>query len=273
MRRRSIGQGLRLGVVTGILVIWVFPIVWALVTSFKDRRDIFTIPPVLLFTPTLDNYILALTTRPILAHLRDSLIIAGLTTALALLLGVPGGYAFARLRFPLSRPLAFLLLALRMVPLLGFILPLFLLLTWLRWTDTYQGLVLANLSVTLVAATWLMITYFQDLPHELEEAAAVDGASRWQTFLWVMLPQARGGVAVTAVLTFVAVWNEFFFAVVLSGSRVRPITVGMYGFLQFDESLWGPLMATAVMAMGPVVLVTLLAQRHLVRGLTLGAVK
>ncbi|HEY8477861.1 MAG TPA: carbohydrate ABC transporter permease [Chloroflexota bacterium] len=268
--RRSVGLYL---VVLAILVVWVFPVVWALLTSFKERRDIFTLPPTVLFDPTLANYIMALTTRPVLAHLRDSLVIATAATLITLLVAVPGGYAYARLTFRFKRALAFLLLFMQMIPLLGLILPFFLLLTWLRWTDTYQGLVLVNLSVMIPTATWLMITYFQDLPREVEEAAAVDGATRWQTLTRVMIPQAAGGIAVAAILAFIWAWNEFVFAVVLSGSRVRPITVGMYGFLQFDEALWGPLMATGVMAMLPVVVVALLAQRHLIRGLTLGAVK
>jgi len=256
-----------------ILVVWTFPLVWVLVTSLKRRTDIFTAPPTIFFQPTLSNYIFALTARPVLSNLLDSLIIATAATLITLAVAVPAGYAYARLRFPLRRQLSFLVLFMQMMPLLGLIVPFFLILTWLRWTDTYHGLVLVNLSVMVPTATWLMITFFQDLPTEMEEAAALDGATRWQTFLQVMVPQAGGGAAVTATLAFLTAWNEFLFAVIISGSRVRPVTVGLYGFLQFEESLWGPLMATAVMAMGPVILVSILAQRHLIRGLTLGAVK
>jgi ABC-type glycerol-3-phosphate transport system permease component len=258
--------------VLAILAVWLFPVLWAVATSFKERSSIFTLPPRILFTPTIANYVTALTTRPILANLRDSFVIAAAATLIGLAVAIPGGYAYARLRFRFRHPLSFFLLFLQMIPLLGLILPFFLILTWLRWTDTYHGLVMINLSVVVPTATWLMITYFQDLPREVEEAARVDGATYWQTFTQVMLPQAAGGVAVTAIFTFQWVWNEFLFAVILSGSRVRPITVGMYGFLQFEESLWGPLMATAVMAMVPVIVVSLLVQRHIIRGLTLGAV-
>ncbi len=275
------GRGRRIGrppiglwlTLLAILLVWLLPIVWALATSFKERPDIFTLPPRVTFSPTLANYVSALTTRPILANLRDSLIIAVTATVIALAVAVPAGYAYARLEFRFKHQVSFFLLFMQMIPLLGLIVPFFLILTGLRWSDTYQGLVLINLGVMVPTATWLMITYFQDLPREVEEAAAVDGATRWQTFVQVVLPQAGGGVAVTAIFSYLWVWNEFLFAVILSGSRVRPITVGMYGFLQFEESLWGPLMATAVMAMAPVVVGALLVQRHIIRGLTLGAVK
>jgi ABC-type glycerol-3-phosphate transport system permease component len=256
-----------------VLAVWTFPLMWVVVTSLKHRLDIFTVPPKILFKPTLSNYVFALTARPVLLNLRDSLIIATGATLITLAVAIPAGYAYARLRFPLRRQLSFLVLFMQMMPLLGLIVPFFLTLTWLRWTDTYHGLILVNLSVMIPTATWLMITFFQDLPSEMEEAAAIDGASRWQTFLQVMVPQTAGGAAVTATLAFLTAWNEFLFAVILSGSRVRPVTVGLYGFLQFEESLWGPLMATAVMAMAPVVVVSILAQRHLIRGLTLGAMK
>lgn len=274
-RRHRIGRppiGLWLAL-AAVLVIWLVPMFWVLATSFKERPDIFTLPPKLVFVPTLANYVTALTTRPILANLRDSLIISIASTAIALVVAVPAGYAYARLAFRFKQQLSFFLLFMQMIPLLGLIVPFFLILTTLKWTDTYQGLVLINLAVMVPTATWLMITYFQDLPREVEEAAAVDGATRWQTFLQVMLPQAAGGVAVTAIFSYLWVWNEFLYAVILSGSKVKPITVAMYGFLQFEESLWGPLMATAVMAMAPVVVGSLLVQRHIIRGLTLGAVK
>lgn len=270
--RRWRALGLYL-VVALVLVVWLLPIAWATATAFKERPDIFTLPPKVIFQPTLANFTVALATRPILANLRDSVIISVLATAITLAVAVPGGYAYARLRFRFKEALSFFLLFMQMIPLIGLIVPFFLILTSLKWTDTYQGLVLVNLGVMIPSATWLMITYFQDLPREVEEAAAVDGATHWQTFTQVMLPQAVGGVAVVAIFAFQTVWNEFLFAVILSGSRVKPITVAMYGFLQFDENLWGPLMATAVLAMLPVVLVSLLAQRHILRGLTLGAVK
>ena len=276
-RRRRGKRWLSMGgyylVVVAVLFVWVFPVIWTFATSFKARIDIFTIPPTIFFLPTLDSYIFALTRRPVLAYLRDSFIIASIATALALVLAVPAGYAYARLRFRLRGRLSFFLLFMQMLPYLGLTVPFFVILSRLKWTDTYQGLVLVNLAVVIPTATWLMITYFQDLPREMEEAAAVDGATHWQTFLQVMLPQAYGGVAVAAIFTYLWVWNEFLFAVILSGSKVRPFTVGMYGFLQFEENLWGPLTATACMAMLPVIIVALLAQRHIIRGLTLGAVK
>ena len=270
VRWRSIGSYVAMMLV---LAIWTFPILWTLLTSLKERPDIFTLPPKLIFLPTLDNYVFTLTTRPIPKYLMDSFIIAAAATLLALAVSVPAGYALARLRFRHRRQLGFFILFMQMIPLLGLIVPFFVMFTRLNLADTYLALVLANLAVVVPISVWLMITYFEELPREMEEAAAVDGAGHWQTFMWVMIPQAAGGMAVTAVFAFMGVWNEFLFAVILSGSRVKTITVGLWGFVQYEETLWGPMMAAAVMAIVPVATISLLAQRRIIRGLTLGAVK
>ena len=130
-----------------------------------------------------------------------------------------------------------------------------------------------HLTLTLPFSIWLMITYFQDIPVELEESAAIDGASPFLTFMKVILPTAWGGVAVTAIFAFIESWNEFLYAAVLTGSDTKTVPVAIFGFLAAEESRWGPFTATGVMIMAPVIIVALFAQRNIIQGMTLGATK
>jgi multiple sugar transport system permease protein len=139
--------------------------------------------------------------------------------------------------------------------------------------DTHLGLIIAHLGTNLSMIVWLMRGFFRDLPRELQDAAQMDGASRWQTFYWIMLPIARPGIAAAAILTFLFSWNEFLFSLVLGGSSVTTIPVGLYKFIGYQQIDWGKLSAGAVIMIAPVILFVLLVQRQLIRGLTFGAVK
>jgi multiple sugar transport system permease protein len=141
------------------------------------------------------------------------------------------------------------------------------------WLDTYHGMTLVYLSAALPFAIWLMVSYFEDIPREMEEAALLDRAGRMRALLYVILPQARGGIAVTTVFVFLNAWNEFLFAVVLAGNTVRPVTVAMFNFISIEQTQWARLAAASIIAMAPVILIGLFAQRHIVKGLTVGAVK
>ncbi|MDR7419984.1 MAG: carbohydrate ABC transporter permease [Armatimonadota bacterium] len=259
-----------LGLATAV---WTIPVLWVGVTSIKRRTDIFTLPPKLSFQPTLEHYLTALSTIDIPRSIVNSLIVAMLTTVMTLIITVPAGYAYARLRFRLRDMLFFYTLFTQMAPPVGFLIPFFLALSRLRLLDTYPGILLIYLTITVPFAIWLMTTYFLDIPQELEEAALVDGCSRWRAFVGVVLPQALGGVAVTAILSFINAWNEFVYASVLTGARVRMAPVAIFGFLTAEETLWGPFAATAMMIMAPVIIVAFATQRHIVKGLTLGALK
>lgn len=276
MRRvtvRILWDGLTYSVLLVAILIWAFPVLWVILTSLKPRTEIFTVPPTILFRPTLEHYAEALRTHGIVPSIRNSLVIACLGTSLALLVAVPAGYAYGRLRFRLRAHLAFYTLFTQMAPPIGMVIPYFLVLNRLRMLDTYVGMVTIYLTFTVPFSVWLMITYFQDLPPELEEAAAVDGASRLTTFLRIMVPQVRGGIAVAAIFAFIDSWNEFLYAVVLTGTTTRTATVAIFSFLAAEESRWGPFTATGVMIMAPVILVALVAQRHILKGLSLGAIK
>jgi multiple sugar transport system permease protein len=283
VRPRAAGRLAAYALLGAALVVWALPVVWVVVTSFKPHTAIFSSPPTLVFPPTLEHYqrvlgiragrFLEPTAERIVPSIGNSLAVTLLTTLVTLVAAVPAGYAYARLRFRGRGPLAFYTLFTQMAPPIGLIIPYFFVLNRLRLMDTYTGLVAVYLTFTLPFSIWLMITYFEELPRELEEAAAVDGAGRWTAFWSIVLPQARGGIAVTAVFAFINAWNEFLYAAVLSGTATRTAPVALFGFVSTEEHLWGPFTATGTMIMGPVILVALVAQRQIVHGLTFGAIR
>ena len=266
---------LLLWLAAGVLVlVWVFPVLWGLLTSFKTERDVLAYPPKFIFEPTLANYREVLFgTSSILPNLWSSIVVATASTVLTMLIAVPAAYALARLRFPGKKSSGFYVLATQMLPPVGLIIPYYLALQKLGLLDSYSGLTTIYLTFSLPFAVWLMVSYFEDVPYEMEEAALLDRAGRLRTLWYVILPQVRGGIAVTAVFVFLNAWNEFLFAVVLGGSNVRPVTVAMFNFISVEQTQWARLAAAAMLAMAPVIVIGLAAQRHIVKGLTVGAVK
>ncbi len=256
------------------LLIWAFPVLWSLLNSLKTEQGVLTYPPQLVFSPTLDAYRDVLFgSSSILPNLWSSFVISIGTTVITMILAVPAAYALARLRLPGKRFAGFYVLATQMLPPVGIIVPYFLVLRKLGWIDTYQGIILIYLSFSLPFAIWLLVSYFEDIPFEMEEAAALDGASRLKTLWRIIIPQVQGGVAVTIIFVFLNAWNEFLFVVVLSGNTVRPVTVAMFNFVSVEQTQWTRLAAVSVITMLPVIVLGVLAQKHIVKGLTVGAVK
>jgi ABC-type glycerol-3-phosphate transport system permease component len=257
-----------------ILAIWAFPIFWAIVVSFKSETEVLAYPPSVVFEPTLQNYRDALFGGiSITSSFITSFIVSGVTTLLTVLLAVPTAYAFARLRLPAKRTIGFYTLVTQMIPPVGLVIPYFLILNRVGWLDSYQGMITVYLTFSLPFAIWLMVSYMEDIPREMEEAAFLDKASRLQALWHIILPQVRGGIAVTVIFVFLNAWNEFLFAVQLGGNTVRPVTVAMYNFVSVEQTLWAKLSAAALIAMLPVVIIGIAAQKQIVKGLTVGAVK
>jgi multiple sugar transport system permease protein len=262
------------GASLAFLAAWVFPILWSVLNSLKTEQDILAYPPKLVFAPTLDAYRDVLFgPASILPNLVSSLVIAAGTTVLTMVMAIPAAYALARLKLPGKRFAGFAVLAAQMLPPVGIIIPYFLILRNVGWLDTYQGIILIYLSFSLPFAVWLLVSYFEDIPVEMEEAAYIDGATRLRTLWRIIIPQVRGGIAVTVVFVFLNAWNEFLFAVVLSGNTVRPVTIAIFNFVSVEQTLWAKLAAASVLAMLPVIVLGLVAQKHIVKGLTVGAVK
>ena len=274
MSGRRIRTLLLVGMAALLLAVWAFPVLWALLTSFKTERDVLAYPPTFIFEPTLRNYRDVLFgSASILPNLLSSTIVAGASTLLTLVLAIPAAYALARLELPGKRASGFYVLATQMLPPVGLIIPYYLMLQKVGGLDTYAGLIAIYLTFSLPFAIWLMVSYFEDIPREMEEAALLDRAGRLRALWYVILPQVRGGIAVTTIFVFLNAWNEFLFAVVLGGNRVRPVTVAMFNFISVEQTLWAKLAAGSMLAMAPVILLGLIAQKHIVKGLTVGAVK
>jgi ABC-type glycerol-3-phosphate transport system permease component len=263
-----------LAVAVLMMLVWTFPVLWGVLTSLKTERDVLAYPPTVVFEPTLGNYrdvLFGATT--ILPNLVSSVIVSGLTTLLTMLFAIPAAYALSRLKLPFARTAGFYVLATQMLPPVGLVIPYFLILRKIGWTDTYQGLVLVYLTFALPFAIWLLVSYFEEIPREMEEAALLDRAGRLRALWYVILPQAKGGIAVTLIFVFLNSWNEFLFAVVLGGNTVRTVTVAMFNFISLEQTQWARLAAAAMVGMAPVIALGLIAQKHIVKGLTVGAVK
>jgi len=254
------------------LIIVIVPYLWILLTAFKRQVDATAVPPVLFSPISLKSWEkLAAGNFP--GSLVSSVIITVGTTVATLVIGVPAGYAFARGRFLGRRFLGGWLLFSRMMPPVIFIIPLFLFFHQLRLINTYQGLILAYMSGLLPFTVWMCASYFEDIPIEIEEAARVDGASRTRAFLTVVLPLAMPGVLTVGVLIAIAAWSEYFIPFLLGGFGTTPATVGLVNYVGADVIDWGAMAAASLTLVMPVLVLTLIAQRGLLRGLSAGAVK
>lgn len=258
----------------------VLALVWALLplylivtTSFKLGRDAFAMPPKWLFTPTVEHYVKVFTESRFVDTYWNSLVISFGSVAVALAVGLPAAYALTRYRFRGRQLVTQLFLASRIFPQIAILIPLFVVWSALGLRDTYLGLTVAYVFLNLAMVIWMLRGFLLDFPLELEEAAWVDGASRFTAFRRVILPLIAPGVAATAVLGLIFSWNEFLFALALSARRARPVTVTVYNFLHFEEVQWGELHAAGTLVMLPVLVFALLVQRYIVRGLVSGALK
>ncbi len=278
MRRRSPGRrSLTVLLLAVALVFFLFPVVWMFLTSFKNEAEFFSYPPV--FIPksfSLVNYLNAMRFPPDgrggLQGVRDSLIISIGSMAVSVLIGASAAYSFARFRTG-GRNLSFWVLSTRMFPPVASALPLFLLFRWLHLLDTHLALIIANTVFNLPFVIWLLKGFFEDLPVELEEAALIDGASVFGVFRRIALPLVAPGLVATALFSFIFTWNEFMFALLFTRRGVRTLTIIVPSLVGGHEILWGEIAAVGMVAIIPSVVLALLLQRYLVRGLTLGAVK
>jgi multiple sugar transport system permease protein len=260
----------------GLLVVFlaaVFPFYWMISTSLKLPAQIFTDPPTFIFTPTLQHYQEALFRYNVWQNLLNSLIVTGAVTALAVLLGTPAAYAIARFEFRLKRDLWFWIITHRMISPIVMAVPFFFIARQLGLLNTYWVLILIHLTFTLPIVIWICADQFRTVPKELDEAALADGAGHFTTFFRIVLPLAAPGVVVSAILVFIFSWNELLYALVLTRTATQTAPVVATTFLSGYELPWGRIMATSTLIVLPVVIFGLAISRHIVRGLTMGAVK
>jgi multiple sugar transport system permease protein len=259
-----------------VMLLWTaIPFYWMMVTSLKHDKEIYGYEATLIpQNPTLSNYVTILRDTPYLIFLRNSTVVAVGSTVISLVVACLGAYAIARLNFPGRALLARLLVCTYLVPASLLFIPLFAIMSALRFTDTLHGLTIAYLSGDVPFCTWLLMGYFKSVPAELEEAALVDGCNRITALIRVVLPVSLPALVVVTFFCFTRAWNEFLYAYVFTSTNAaKTITTGLVNFMSADVFFWGPLMASTILSALPPVVMFLIFQRWVVKGLTLGAVK
>lgn len=249
---------------------FIFVFVWMVLASLKTQLQNTAIPPLLVFEPTLENYRQVFMRTPIVQYFNNSLIVALGSTGLGLLLGLPAAFSIALFR---QHGLALAVLSSRIMPGMSYLVPWFILFSALQLIGSHLAVILSHLTVTMPLIIWILIGFFEDLPRELFDAARIDGCSIYGAFYRVALPLALPGVIVSGILSFIFSWNNFMLSLILGGSGVRTLPVAVYNFIGDTQIDWGGLNATATTVTLPVVFFVLIVQRHVVKGLTLGAVK
>ena len=269
---RGLGLALRYLAAVVALIVFLFPIYWLFGMSLKTAEEIFAYPPV--WWPSavrFENY-LVLFRDGDAKTIGNSLVIATISTVLAMFFGTLCAYSIARFRTG-GDNLAMWVLSNRMLPPIVIVFPVFLLYVKLGLVDTYLGLIILYTAFNLPYVIWMMRGYIQDIPLELEESALVDGCTRWRVFRKVVLPMARSGIFATAVFTFVFAWNEFLFALVLARSEVTTFPVQVTHYLGGQSNFYSKIAAMSVLGTVPIFIAVAMLQRYLVRGISLGAVK
>jgi len=264
-------------VIAVALVYTVFPVLWLLLNSFKTRLDLFAVPPIWLPEDlTLYNYVQTFIERPFLLYMLNSVLVALATTAFSLVIGTLAGYALSRFAYPrgVKRHLSFWILSTRMMPPIVTIVPLYLFFSFLGLLNTKAALVIAYTGFNLPFVVWMMKSYFADIPADLEESAMVDGDTRLGAFFRVILPLARPGLAATAIFCLILSWNELLFALIITETTAsNTLPIGIAGRITQYKTEWGEISAAGFAACVPIIVFAFVVQRHLVRGLSFGAVK
>jgi multiple sugar transport system permease protein len=250
------------------------PFLWFALTSWKTTNQITAIPPEIIPTFHWDFYRSALEQHGLLRYIGNSVVVAGATTFISIAIASATAYALARFKLGWLRAYLMLLLMISMFPQIAIAGPVWRILNYLDWLNTYQGIVAAYISLSLPFAIWILTTFFKELPYEIEEAALIDGCTRLQALRKVMIPLAAPGLFTAAILVFIQAWNEFFFAlIILTYPARQTLPVGIALFPGEYTMPWGEIAAASTVATLPLIVLTLICQRRIVQGLSAGAVK
>jgi len=270
MKRRTLVSILRGVAIAAIVVVFLGPIVWMLLASFKLNVDIYDAAKTFFFHPTMINYINVFGKANYLLFIKNSFIIAAVSTGLSLVLGVPAAYAMAR--FAMRKSANLVLLA-RVVPGISLLVPWYYVFASLKLTGGFTVLILAHMFVGLPLIVFIMMSFFEQLPEDLEEAGQVDGLTPIGAFWHITLPLSAPGVATSTILSFIFSWNNFMFALALSQARTQTLPVAIFGFISYSSIDWGGLMAASAIVTTPIMLIALFTQKYIVTGFTAGATK
>jgi multiple sugar transport system permease protein len=261
-----------------------FPVLWIILTAFKTHHDALSIPPKLFFTPTLENFISVFSRTYIKGQQAvdtgfdlfffNSIFVAGTSVLLALIIGTMAAYAFSRYPLKGNDTYLFIILTTRMLPPIVVIIPIFLMFRISGLSGTYIGIILLYTAFNLPFTVWMMKSFFDELSTDVEDAARIDGSSERRVFFKICMPQVKAGIAATAVFGLILTWNEFLFALLLTGVETRTVPVGMAQTIGGDIGVrWGLLAAIETLFLIPVFVVTFALQQHLLRGVTFGTIK
>ena len=279
----SLEKILRSVAITLVLIFFLFPIAWIFLMSLQTNETILRIPPSIAFTPIIDNYTALITGQlrtaagslqlNFMQNMFNSVLLSVCSVALSLVLGVPAAYAFARFKFRLGEDISFTLLSFRFAPALLVLLPLSLYFKTLGLTNTYIGLIWVYQLICLPLILWIVRGYFEDISPDIEYAYRIAGNSWWKTFFKISIPLAKPGIAAAGLLAFIFAWNNFVFALILASADKQPVTVGALAFVTASGIQYGQIAAAIIISITPTLALALYAQRYLVEGLSMGAVK
>ncbi|WP_293853671.1 carbohydrate ABC transporter permease [uncultured Alsobacter sp.] len=258
------------GCLAALLLFFLFPLAWMVLTSLKTNVQAMAYPPLWVFAPTIKNYIDVFANNPFFQYMVNSTIVAVSAVGVSLLLGLPAAYSMARYR---QTKLGLTILVVKILPGIVYLVPLFVIYRQLGLINTLWGVALAHIIVVLPLVIWIMVGFFEDIPRELEEAALIDGCTRAGIFLRIVLPLSKPGIVAATILGFIASWNNFIFALILGGKNTVTLPMAVYSFVSFEDVNWGGLTAAATVITLPILALSLVVQKHLAGGLTIGAVK
>jgi multiple sugar transport system permease protein len=275
MKRKTRSKVIVIFLTAAVVSLLLFPFFVMISTMLKSGKEVYSIPPYWIpKKPAFSNFVRVWGQYPFAIYFLNSFIIAGGTTVLTTVLSVPAAYATSRLRFVGRKFLLYMFLVVQMFSPIVVVISLFKIMARLGLLDTYLGLILVNTVFTLAFTTWMLNGYFRTIPIEIEEAALIDGCTRFQTIFRIMIPIAAPGLVTTMIYSFIAAWNEFMFALTLvQSSRRMPLTLGLYNFVGRFNIQWEYLTATAFLAIIPIIVLFLVIERELVAGIAGGAVK
>jgi multiple sugar transport system permease protein len=269
-KRRRAYPIFRFVALTLVVILFIAPLAWMLIASFKTNVDIYDASKTILFTPTLENYANVLSRNNYFVFIFNSFWVAFASTVLSLILGVPAAYAMSR--FTMHRSAMVVLMA-RIIPGVSLLVPWYFIFANLRLVGGFGVLILSHMFVALPLIVYILISFFDSMPLELEEQAQVDGLTAIGAFRKISLPLSVPGLATAGILSFIFSWNNFMFALVLSGANTKTLPVAIFNFVSYASIDWGSLMSAAVVVTVPIMVIALFTQKYIVSGLTAGATK
>ena len=257
--------------VCGLLV--AFPLLWMALTACKTEIQAISIPPLLLFKPTLHNFFAVQARTDYLLYARNSAITSGLSTLLGVLIAAPAAYSMAFFRTERTRDILMWMLSTKMMPAVGALVPIYLIARWAHLLDTLTALTVLFMLMNLPIMVWLLYSSFKDIPHEILEAVRMDGGGVWHELRYIVLPLSLGGISSTSLLSMVLSWNESFWSINLASSKAGTLATMIASFSSPEGLFWAKLSAASLMAVAPIIVLGWFSQKQLVAGLTFGAVK